>query len=161
MYPVAGGDCNRRQGGERRGQASPTPVRRQTADAARKTALQVQVELVPSACSGSPLPPMEPWWPATRCQLCEAVVSDVHAVVRHHRQGREWHVQLAKRLRFVCEELPLRRLIPLAQQREAIAACSEMWEDHEESFSRMVWASREPRFAAKLCRELRLCTTWL
>ena len=61
-------------------------------------------------------------------------------------------IRMAALISEVCEDLPMRHPIRPEQRGNVLEACQDFWEDHEDSFVKMIF-ERTPQFALSLCSE--------
>ena len=112
------------------------------------------------ACSLDDLPDdYTPLNPKSDCAICQAVTADVFGIIHTSRERptkKQKHgdnfIRMAALISEVCEDLPMRHPIRPEQRANVLEACQDFWEDHEDSFVKMIF-ERTPQFALSLCSE--------
>ena len=95
--------------------------------------------------------------PKSDCAICEALTADVFGIIHTSRERPtkkhgDNFFRIAALIGEVCDDLPMRHPIRPTQRDNVLEACQDFWEDHEDSFVKMVF-DRSPQFALSLCSE--------
>ena len=114
-------------------------------------------------CSMEDLPdddkPLTAWAHGEECELCEAVVADMHRVIERSRNRPtsgtgDAYARLRVRLAAVCEDLPMRHAIQPRDRHRILEACEDFWEDHESALVERAWRHKDGESAQKVCSTL-------
>ena len=112
------------------------------------------------ACSLDELPDdYTPLNPKSDCAICEAVTADVFGIIHTSRERptkKQRHgdnfLRIAALIGEVCDDLPTRHPIRPEKRDDVLEACQDFWEEHEDTFFKMVF-DHTPQFALSLCSE--------